>query len=83
LSEVKRVADLADRLAKRILESVEGGSLTVEELRENPDVALITHAARLLREAGAEFPPELRRLAARAAAAAARTRLSAARKWGS
>jgi hypothetical protein len=54
MSELKRVADLADRLASRILDSVERGS--ADELRENPDVTLITNAARLLQEAGAEFP---------------------------
>jgi hypothetical protein len=79
LSEVKRVADLAARLAKRILESIESGTLTAEELRDNADVALVTNAAKLLQEAGADFPPELRRLAARAAAIAARTKITAGR----
>ena len=56
MSELERVADLADRLASRVLESVERGTLSADELRENPDVTLITNAARLLQEAGAEFP---------------------------
>ena len=59
MSELERVADLADRLASRVLESVERGTLSADELRENPDVTLITNAARLLREAGAEFASNL------------------------
>jgi len=80
MSEIERIADLADRLASRILESVERGTLSANELRENPDVTLITNAARLLQEAGAEFPPQICRLAAPASAAAARARVDAARK---
>ena len=80
MSELERVADLADRLASRVLESVERGTLSADELRENPDVTLITNAARLLQEAGAEFPPQICRLAARASAAAARARVDAGRK---
>ena len=37
MSEIERVADLADRLASRILENVERGTLSSDELRENPD----------------------------------------------
>jgi hypothetical protein len=80
MSEIEREADLADRLASRILESAERGTLSSDELWENPDLTLITNAARLLQEAGAEFPRQLCRLAARASAAAARARVDAARK---
>jgi hypothetical protein len=63
LSDIKRVADLADRLATRILEGVETGAMSAEELTDHPDVALVTRAAKLLQGAGAEFPLGLRRLA--------------------
>jgi hypothetical protein len=46
MSELERVADLADRLASRVLESVERGTLSADELRENPDVGG-KHAARV------------------------------------
>jgi len=68
MSEAKRVADLADRLAKRILDRVNDGSISVDELRGSADVALVTDAAKLLEQAGAEFPSGLRRLAETAAA---------------
>jgi hypothetical protein len=63
MSEAKRVADLVDRLAKRILDRVNDGSISVDELRGSADVALVIDAAKLLEQAGAEFPSGLRRLA--------------------
>ena len=63
MSEAKRVADLVDRLAKRILDRVNDGSISVDELRGSADVALVIDAAKLLEQAGAEFPFGLRRLA--------------------
>ena len=72
MSDIKLVANLADRLARRILEGVESGTFTADELRGNPDVVLVTNAAMLLQRAGAEFPPGLRRLAESDAASRAR-----------
>ena len=72
MSDIKLVANLADRLARRILEGVESGTFTADELRGSPDVVLVTNAAMLLRRAGAEFPPGLRRLAENDAASRAR-----------
>ena len=84
MSDIKCVADLADRLAKRISEGVENGTISADELRDSPDLTLVTNAARLLRGAGAELPSGLRRLAENAAAASARTtRHSTARNPGS
>jgi hypothetical protein len=59
-SDLNLVAELANSLAERTLEALEHGRLTTEEFRENPDVALILDAARLLQAAGAEFPPAIR-----------------------
>jgi len=39
MSEIEREADLADRLASRILESAERGTLSSDELWENPDAS--------------------------------------------
>ena len=71
MSDIKLVANLADRLARRILEGVESGTFTADELRGNPDV-VSTNAAMLLQRPGAEFPPGLRRLAENDAASRAR-----------
>jgi hypothetical protein len=54
-TELSRVAELADRLANRILVAFEQGALSTEEFRASPDVALVIDAARLLQAAGAEF----------------------------
>jgi hypothetical protein len=75
MSDIKRVDDLADRLAKRISEGVENGTISADELRDSPDLTLVTNAARLLRGAGAELPSGLRRLAENAAAASAGAKL--------
>ena len=72
MSDIKLVANLADRLARRILEGVESGTFTADELRGSPDVVLVTNAAMLLQREGAEFPPDLRRLAENDAASRAR-----------
>ena len=72
MSDITLVANLADRLARRILEGVESGTITSDELRGSRDVALVTNAAMLLQGAGAEFPPSLRRLAENASASRAR-----------
>jgi hypothetical protein len=66
-TELSRVAELADRLADRILVAFEQGALTTEEFRASPDVALVIDAARLLHAAGAEFPAGVVRLAQKAA----------------
>jgi hypothetical protein len=66
-SELDRVAELADRLADRTLDALERGELTTEQFRDSPDLALILAAANLLQSAGAEFPPNMRRLAEKAA----------------
>ena len=58
-AQASRVAELADRLANRILVAFEQGALSTEEFRASPDVALVIDAARLLQAAGAEFPGEL------------------------
>jgi hypothetical protein len=74
MSDIKLVANLADRLAERFSEEIENGTIGADELRYSPDVTLVTIAAKLLRGAGAELPPGLRRLAENAAAASARTK---------
>jgi hypothetical protein len=66
-TELSRVAELADRLADRILVAFEQGALTTEEFRASPDLALVLDAARLLQAAGAEFPAGVVRLAQKAA----------------
>ena len=66
-TELSRVAELADRLADRILVWFEQGALTTEEFRASPDVALVIDAARLLHAAGADFPAGVVRLAQKAA----------------
>ena len=66
-TELSRVAELADRLADRILVEFEQGALSTEEFRASPDVALVIDAARLLQAAGAEFPAGVVRLAQKAA----------------
>jgi hypothetical protein len=66
-SELDRVAELADRLADRTLDALERGELTTEQFRDSPDLALILDAANLLQSAGAEFPPNMLRLAEKAA----------------
>jgi hypothetical protein len=66
-TELSRVAELADRLANRILVAFEQGALSTEEFRASPDVALVLDAARLLHAAGAEFPAGVVRLAQKAA----------------
>jgi hypothetical protein len=53
-------------LADRALAAIRRGELTVEEFRNSPDLALILKAAQLLRSAGADFPPNVQRLAATA-----------------
>src|SRR5829696_3229219 len=55
-TELSRVAELADRLAERTLVAFEQGTLSTEEFRASPDLALVLDAARLLHAAGAEFP---------------------------
>jgi hypothetical protein len=66
-SELDRVAELADKLADRALGALERGELTTEEFRNSPDLALILKAAQLVRSAGADFPLNVQRLAAKAA----------------
>jgi hypothetical protein len=66
-SELDRVAGLADRLAERTLDALERGELTTEQFRDSPDLALILNAANLLQSAGAKFPPNMLRLAGKAA----------------
>ena len=66
-TELGRVAELADRLANRILVAFEQGARSTEEFRASPDVALVIDAARLLQAAGAEFPDGVVRLAQKAA----------------
>jgi hypothetical protein len=66
-TELSRVAELADRLADRILVAFEQGALTTEEFRASPDVALVIDAARMLHAARAEFPAGVVRLAQKAA----------------
>ena len=66
-SKLDRVAHLADRLAERTLDALERGELSTEEFRDSPDLALILGAANLLQKARAEFPPNMRRLAEKAA----------------
>jgi hypothetical protein len=66
-TELRRVAELADRLADRTLVAFEQGTLSTEEFRASPDVALVLDAARLLHAAGADFPAGVVRLAQKAA----------------
>ncbi len=66
-TELSRVAELADRLADRTLVAFEQGTLSTDELRASPDVALVLDAARLLHAAGADFPAGVVRLAHKAA----------------
>ena len=60
--DLNRVAELADRLAARILDAIENGQLTTEEFRKSPDVRLILKAATMLQDAQVQFPPNIRRL---------------------
>jgi hypothetical protein len=60
------VVELADQLAERTLTAIENGELTTEEVWNSPDVALILEVAQLVRDSGTEFPPAMRRLAAKA-----------------
>ena len=62
-----RAARLADHFAERTLDALERGELTTEQFRDSPDLALILGAANLLVKARAEFPPNMRRLAEKAA----------------
>ena len=64
--DLNRVAELADRLAGRILAAIENGQLTTEEFRNSPDVALIIKTATMLQDAQVEFPPNMRRLGEKA-----------------
>ena len=66
-TELDRISELADRLADRALGAIERGELTPEQFQNSPDVALILQAAQLLQSTGADFPPNMRRLAAQAA----------------
>jgi hypothetical protein len=64
---LSRVAELADGLADRLLVALEKGTISKEELRASPDLALVVDAAKLLQAAGAEFPASVVRLAQKAA----------------
>jgi hypothetical protein len=66
-TSVARVASLADRLAERTLARLHGGELSREEVRSSSDMALILEAAKLLEDAGADFPACMRLLAKEAA----------------
>jgi hypothetical protein len=66
-TELSRVAELADGLADRLLVALEQGTISKEELRASPDLALVVDAAKLLQAAGAEFPASVVRLAQKAA----------------
>jgi hypothetical protein len=66
-TELSRVVELANRLANRTLVAFEQGTLSTEEFRASPDLALVLDAARLLQAAGAEFPEGVVRLAQKAA----------------
>ena len=60
------VVGLADQLAERTLTAMENGELTTEEVWNSPEVALILEVAQLVRDSDTEFPPAMRRLAAKA-----------------
>src|SRR3954452_18555936 len=66
-ADLNRVSDLADQLAARVLAAIESGELTTEEFRNSPEVDLILRTATILHEAEVEFPPNMRRLGAKAA----------------
>ena len=66
-TSVARVASLADRLAERTLARLHGGELSREDVRTSSDMALILEAAKLLEDAGADFPACMRLLAREAA----------------
>ena len=57
---------LADQLAERTLTAIENSELTTEEVWNSPEVALILEVAQLVRDSDTEFPPAMRRLAAKA-----------------
>ena len=66
-SDLDEAAELAERVAERLLEELDTGVLTLAELRDRHELQLIVEVARLLKGAGADFPRSIRRLAQRGA----------------
>ena len=65
--ELDKAAEMAELVAERLLGELDTGVLTLDGLRSRQELNLIVEVARLLREAGAGFPPSIRRLAQRGA----------------
>jgi hypothetical protein len=63
---LNRVVGLADKLAERTLSAIDNDDLTMEEVRNSPDLALILQVAQMVLDSGTEFPPAMRRLAEKA-----------------
>ena len=66
-NDLEKAAEMAERVAERLLGELDTGVLTLAELRNRHELNLIVEVARLLQGAGANFPPSIRRLAERGA----------------
>jgi hypothetical protein len=67
MTDLSRIAELANRLAARTLARLHQREMTLEEFNESLDVALVLKTANLLGTTGAELPRGVLLLALKAA----------------